>query len=244
MVKLSININKIATLRNSRGMDVPSLSEVVDICVRSGCHGITVHPRSDQRHIRFDDIPALKRSLQQTSLEFNIECDPTDPALMELVFANKPTQCTLVPVQTNEVTSTDGFDLDRSAGILKPLIERLKKNGIRTSLFSRTDLHQMELAKEIGVDCVELNTINYYRKLADPVARAAEFERLRAAAELASDLGLRVHCGHDITLKILRDLIALPGLCEVSIGHHLISDSLFVGLPSVLKEHLAIIGDS
>ena len=244
MLKLSININKIATLRNSRGIDVPRLSGIIDVCAQAGCHGITIHPRSDQRHIRFEDVPALKRQLQRTSLEFNIECDPMDPALMELVFKSKPTQCTLVPVQTNEVTSTDGFDLELSGGALKPIVERLKQSGIRTSLFSRTDLHQIQLAKEIGVDCVELNTINYYRKLADPVARVAEFERLRVAAELASDLGLRVHCGHDITLKILRDLITLPGLCEVSIGHHLISRALFVGLPTVLEEHLSIISDN
>jgi len=238
MISLSVNINKVATLRNSRGIDVPNLRDTIEICLNAGCHGITVHPRSDQRHIRFDDLPVVKSAIDGRA-ELNVECDPAEE-FIELVLTTRPTQCTLVPTVPGEITSSVVFDLTRHADELRPKIERLKQDGIRVSLFSGTDPEQVQLAKRLDVDAIELYT-GPYAMASVGHARDAEYAKLLKAAEAADRLGLRVHCGHDLTVDNLAPIARLPGLKEVSIGHHLIARALMLGLPTVIREHLGIL---
>lgn len=238
MVNLSVNVNKVATLRNSRDIDVPNVSEAVEIAILAGCQGITVHPRIDERHIRYADLPLIKAQIAGR-VEYNIECDPDD-FFIRLVLDNLPDQCTLVPTKPGEITSDDGFDLENRGDELRPKIQQLRDAGIRVSLFSRTDLKQIPIAKEIGADAIELYT-GPYAMAGSAAARDEELEKLNAAAGLAHSLGLRVHCGHDLTLDNLPPLLALPGLVEVSIGHHLVALAVFRGLGGVIRDHVRIL---
>lgn len=237
MINLSVNVNKVATLRNARGEDIPDVIQAVQTCINAGAQGITVHPREDQRHIKPYDVYEIR---EMVTVEYNIEGDAR-PDLLDMAVKVQPDQCTLVPVTPGEVTSDKGWDLTKEGEGLKPVIRRLKDAGIRVSLFSGTELHQIELAKEIDADRVEFYTAPYaWAKTDQDVAR--EFGLLARAAEKAVNLGLSVNAGHDLNLENLPRMQNLPGLLEVSIGHHLISHALYVGLEQAVKDYRAALG--
>lgn len=244
-VKLSVNVNKVATLRNARGGDVPDLLAAVRTIVDAGAPGITVHPRADERHIRRADVPAIAEYLAplRDRVEFNVEGDPR-PDLLAMVEAVRPHQCTLVPVRPGEITSQAGWPADTSRSEIGAIVARLDALGVRVSLFVEADEAPIRWAAACGAQRVELYTEPYARAFAaGPAAAAASFERFAAAAELAHSLGLGVNAGHDLDLDNLRLFRRLPHLDEVSIGHALISRALFVGLARVVSEYLAVLAE-
>ena len=241
MIKLSVNVNKVATVRNSRGGHLPSVIEAVRACIDAGAPGITVHPREDARHITEADVHEIADELAPLKgrIEFNIEGDPR-PGLIDLVLAVKPDQCTLVPVLPGEITSQAGWPADTPADTLAGQIGALKAAGVRVSLFVDPEPPAIRWAKAMGGDRVELYTEPFARAFErGPAAAAASFERYVTAANLAFELGLGVNAGHDLDLKNLTLFRTLPHLDEVSIGHALISRAIFVGLGKVVKEYLA-----
>ena len=235
--KLSVNVNKVATLRNSRGGTTPDLLESVRVCVRAGAPGITVHPRADQRHVRPDDVRDIARLLAgMPHVEYNIEGDPR-PELLDLVLSVRPTQCTLVPVRPGEITSQAGWQPETSVAELRSVVGGIKKLGVRVSLFVDPDADAVEWAAEVGGDRVELYT--------EPFARAFEagqgdesFRQYAGMATLAHSLGLGVNAGHDLDLQNLSTFRHLPYLEEVSIGHALVSHALFVGLDQSVRAYI------
>jgi pyridoxine 5-phosphate synthase len=244
MINLSVNVNKIATLRNSRGGSVPSVLRAVDTCLDAGAPGITVHPREDERHIRASDVTQVaaliaKRRAAAPAIEFNIEGDPR-PAFIDLVLAAHPSQCTLVPVVPGEVTSQAGWPADTSPERLGGVIRRLKAAGIRVSLFIDPQEAAVRWAARLGADRIELYTEPFARAFAagEQSGRHA-FSTYRAAAELAHSLGIGVNAGHDLDLDNLVLFRTLPYLDEVSIGHALISRALWVGLDRAVRDYLA-----
>ncbi len=246
MICLSVNVNKIATLRNSRGGELPDLLKAVDTCVQAGAQGITVHPREDQRHIKPADVTDIAARLaeinrrRKTDIEYNIEGDPR-PDLIENVLQTKPTQCTLVPVVAGEVTSHTVWDIRESGTVLKPIIDALKTAGIRVSLFSGTDVEQIARTRDIGANRIELYTAPY--AMAQTLSEIEhEFRLLATAATAAMDFGLGVNAGHDLDLHNLPLMQKLPGLLEVSIGHHLMADALYIGLEAAVKAYRAALG--
>jgi pyridoxine 5-phosphate synthase len=242
MVRLSVNVNKVATLRNSRGGAVPSVLDAVQVCVAAGAHGITVHPRADQRHIRPDDVRAIVQALApvRSRVELNIEGDPR-PELIQLVQETAPDQCTLVPVTPGEITSQAGWTSATAAG-LPPLVRELKTSGIRVSLFIDPADEAVRLAASAGADRVELYTEPYARAFEQgSAARAGSFAGYVRAAKLAHSLGLGVNAGHDLDLENLTLFRTLPHLDEVSIGHAIISRAVFVGLDRVVREYLTVL---
>lgn len=232
MTQLSVNVNKIATLRNARGGNVPDLVRVALDCERFGAQGITVHPRPDERHIRYQDVYDLKQVL---TTEFNIEGNPI-PSFMELVGRVRPHQVTLVPDAPDALTSSAGWDVAANRSFLTEILGQLKEWGIRTSIFVGTDLRNLEEAASIGTDRVELYTEPYAALYAEDRERAiAPFVR---AAEHALSLGLELNAGHDLSLENLAFFSAsIPGLSEVSIGHALISDALYLGLEETIRRY-------
>jgi pyridoxine 5-phosphate synthase len=239
MTKLSVNVNKVATLRNTRPqLDIPSVVHCSRICLEAGAYGITVHPRPDQRHIKPSDVDAIVMLLKAfPSAELNIEGNPFE-AFMDLVERASPTQATLVPDTTDQVTSDHGWDLKKDFDRLKPIVDRLKNKGIRVSLFMDPDPTLMELAKKIGADRVELYTEPYAAAFARRKAHAAD--SYVAAAARAIDLGLGVNAGHDLNLENLAPFLsAVKNVAEVSIGHALIGDALEFGLRETVKKYLA-----
>jgi pyridoxine 5-phosphate synthase len=246
MVRLSVNVNKVATLRNSRGGWFPDPVEAARVAVESGAPGITVHPRRDQRHIRPDDVRAIAKLLAPVRghVEFNIEGDPR-PDLVELVEQLHPDQCTLVPVKPGEITSSAGWPADSTPRALSDAVAELGRQGIRVSLFVDPEEHAVRWAASVGADRVELYTEPYARAFEAGVAKAEEsFRRYAAAAEIAHQLGLGVNAGHDLDLKNLTLFRTLPHLQEVSIGHALIGRAIFVGLSTVVQEYLAVLAGS
>ncbi len=241
--RLSVNVNKIATLRNSRGGRVPDPLEAARVCVQAGSPGITVHPRADQRHIRPDDARAIAEYLAplRGRVEFNIEGDPR-PDLIDLVRTTVPDQCTLVPVRPGEITSQAGWPADTPRGDLEGVIAELKGRGVRVSLFVDPEPAPVRWAAGLGADRVELYTEPYARafEAGEPAARAS-FARYIAAAELAHGLGMGVNAGHDLDLENLVLFRTLPHLDEVSIGHAIISRAVFVGLDTVVREYLSVL---
>jgi pyridoxine 5-phosphate synthase len=240
-VKLSVNVNKIATVRNSRGGRTPSVIEAVRTCIDAGAPGITVHPRADARHITTDDVHEIADELAplRGRVEYNIEGDPR-PGFLELVLAVKPDQCTLVPVKPGEITSEAGWPATTPADALSDMIGALKAAGIRVSLFVDPEPAAIRWARTMGADRVELYTEPFARAFdRGPDAAAASFERYVAAANLAFELGVGVNAGHDLDLRNLTLFRTLPHLDEVSIGHALVSRAIFVGLGKVVKEYLA-----
>jgi pyridoxine 5-phosphate synthase len=231
MINLSVNVNKVATLRNARGGDEPNVVQAARTCIEAGCQGITVHPRADQRHIRPDDVRDLAAMV---TVEFNIEGDPRHE-LLDLVMEVGPTQCTLVPTEPGEITSHHGWDIGQSEKILLPAIERLRAGGIRVSLFMDAEPALMEGAAAIGADRVELFT-GPYAMAKTKQEIEAEFSRLRDSHDAAVDAGLELNAGHDLNLDNLHRILELPGVKEVSIGHALISHALYVGLSQAVKE--------
>jgi len=238
MIRLSVNVNKAATLRNARGGNDPDVLRVARTCIEAGCHGITVHPRPDGRHIRTADVEALAAML---SVEFNVEGYPS-PEFLALVGRVRPAQCTLVPDAPEVLTSNAGWRLTGETAWLADVIARLRGNGSRVSLFMDPDPAQMERARGLGADRVELYTEPYAR--AFPTTRRDEvFACYRAAAEAAVAVGLGVNAGHDLDLENLPYLARhLSGLAEVSIGHALISDALFLGLTAAVRADLGALG--
>lgn len=229
---LSVNINKIATLRNARGENVPDVQQVAVDCEAFGANGITVHPRPDERHIRRDDVYKL-RPLVKT--EFNIEGYPS-PEFMELVLQVRPEQVTLVPDAPSQVTSNSGWNVTDNVDFLTDVVDRLKEAGIRTSIFVNPDVEQIKAAARTGVDRIELYTKPYadlYRT--DREAAVAPFVE---ASRAAHNAGLGVNAGHDLNLENLRFFSEkLPYLDEVSIGHALISDALYLGLRETIRQY-------
>ena len=233
MTKLSVNINKIATLRNSRGGDVPNLLKVAKDIQEFGAQGITIHPRPDERHIRYQDARDLK---PMVTTEYNIEGNPIRK-FMDLVLEVKPTQVTLVPDTINQITSNAGWDTVTNKSYLKEVISEFKNAGIRTSIFIDTDLKLIEAAAKIGTDRIELYTEHFasaYEKDNKQVIKP-----YIAAANLAHELGLGINAGHDLSLDNIEFFKQnIPNLAEVSIGHALISESLYLGLQNVVNMYL------
>lgn len=236
-IKLSVNVNKVATLRNSRGGSEPGVLEAVNVCIKAGAPGITVHPRADQRHIRTSDVHGIAELLKTfPQVEYNIEGDPR-PELLDLVLRVRPTQCTLVPVVAGEITSQAGWRADTPVDELTSIVASIKKLGVRVSMFVDPVAEAVKWAAAVGGDRVELYT--------EPFARAfeagrgeASFHTYAQAAELAHSLGLGVNAGHDLDLKNLPLFRKLPHLEEVSIGHALISHALYVGLDRAVRDYL------
>ena len=231
MINLSVNVNKVATLRNARGGDEPNVVQAARTCIEAGCQGITVHPRQDQRHIRSDDVLDISKMV---SVEFNIEGDPR-PDLLDMVTELRPTQCTLVPVEPGEITSHHGWNIDKDEKILAPAIERLKAEGVRVSLFMDPEPAHMAKASAVGADRVELYT-GPYASAKTETEIANEFARLHDSHDAALDAGMELNAGHDLNLENLYRLQDLPGIKEVSIGHALISHALYVGLAQAVKD--------
>lgn len=242
--RLSVNVNKIATLRNSRGGRVPSVLEAARVCIAAGSPGITVHPRKDQRHITPDDVRTLAAELssRRGAVEYNIEGDPR-PDLLEMVHAVRPDQCTLVPVREGEITSQAGWPPDTPPDSLGRVVRDLKAAGVRVSLFVDPVPEAVQWAAKLGADRVELYTEPFARAFEEgEAAGRRSFETYAAAARLAHDLGLGVNAGHDLDLDNLVLFRTLPYLDEVSIGHAIISRAVFVGLETVVKEYLHVLG--
>jgi len=245
MTALSINLNKIALIRNSREGNYPSLVKHAQTCIDCGVDGITVHPRPDQRHIRPDDVrqlAALTHPLDE--VEFNIEGNPfadalgSYPGLVALVQETQPDQCTLVPDADNQLTSDHGFDLTQQADQLIPIIEQIKAMGVRVSLFMDPDLQQIKLASEVGADRIELYTGPYAAAWGSNQLETL-FQQHLEAANLATSLGMGVNAGHDLNLDNLAKFASIPDLLEVSIGHAFTVDSLDMGMVSALRAYQA-----
>jgi len=241
--RLSVNVNKVATLRNARGGTVPSVLDAVRVCVRAGSPGITVHPRADERHItRADarDIAHLLRA-EHPGIEFNIEGDPR-PDLLALVEEVRPDQCTLVPVKPGEITSQAGWQPGPSTDALPDVVARLRARGIRISMFVDPIPESIRWAASIGADRVELYTEPYAKAFEHGVeAGRASFARYADAARVAHAAGLGINAGHDLDLANLVIFRDLPFLDEVSIGHAIISRAVFVGLETVVREYLDVL---
>ena len=247
MIALSVNLNKIALIRNSREGNFPDVVAHGRTCLDAGAQGLTVHPRPDQRHIRPGDVRDLAALCKgRDRIEFNVEGNPFAepmadyPGLMSLVLETQPDQCTLVPDSNDQLTSDHGFDLKRDGARLEPMIARLKDANIRVSLFMDPDLAQISLAREVGADRIELYTGPYAEAVAtqspdlEPI-----FAAHCAAAEHARQLGLGVNAGHDLNLINLPRYRTLPGLLEVSIGHALTVDALNMGLDNAVTAYLS-----
>jgi len=232
MTRLSVNINKIATLRNSRGGDNPNLVQVAKDCERFGAEGITVHPRPDERHIRYQYVYDLSKIL---TTEFNIEGNPKETKFVELVLANKPDQVTLVPDTLGQLTSDHGWDTITEQDYLKQIIGVFKKEGIRVSIFVDPIEKMIEAAATTGTDRIELYTEMYAKQFAAGNKEKA-IEPYIIAAALAKKLGLGINAGHDLDRFNLPYLIqSIPSIDEVSIGHALISDALYLGLENTIQ---------
>lgn len=233
MTKLSVNINKIATLRNSRGGDTPNLVQFAKDIQQFGAQGVTIHPRPDERHIRYQDAYNLKPIVYT---EFNIEGNPI-PKFVDMVLKIKPTQVTLVPDADDAITSNAGWDTIKHKGFLSEIIQEFKQNNIRTSVFLDANLKQVEGAKETGTDRIELYTEDFAHQYS--LGNKAAIKPYIECAELANSIGLGINAGHDLSLdniKYFKDNI--PELLEVSIGHALISESLYLGIENVVNMYL------
>lgn len=232
MTKLSVNINKLATLRNSRGGNNPDLIKAATDIERFGAEGITVHPRPDERHIRYADVYALKKIV---TTEFNIEGNCTEKSFVDLVLANKPAQVTLVPDAAGQLTSNHGWNTIEHAAYLKEMIAVFKNAGIRVSIFVDPVVEMVEGAKTTGTDRIELYTEAYARGYAAGDKEAAIAPYIAAAGK-ANELGLGINAGHDLDLHNLQYFSKnIPGLLEVSIGHALICDAIYLGLENTVQ---------
>ena len=240
MTKLSVNINKIATLRNSRGGNNPDLVETALDCERFGAQGITVHPRPDERHIRYQDVYDLKSVIKT---EFNIEGNCQEKAFVDLVLANKPAQVTLVPDALNQITSNPGWDTITHQSYLKDIIAQFKEAGIRVSIFVDPDPKMVEAAATTGTDRIELYTEAYAHQYNQNKEQA--IAPYIEAAKIATQTGLGLNAGHDLDLNNLKYFaLNIPGLLEVSIGHALICDALYLGLQHTIMLYLRQISDA
>jgi len=247
MTRLSVNLNKIALLRNQRDIGIPSVIESAKTVIKAGAYGVTVHPRPDQRHIRFSDVDELDELLRTShdNVEFNIEGNPFTGKYMEIVSQVKPTQATLVPDAPDANTSDHGWNLQENKERLLPIVKQLKQLGIRTSLFMDPDVTGIKLAKQLGADRVELYTEPYAR--AHRTSRNVDetLNQYATAAKAALDIGLGLNAGHDLNLKNLQIFCStIPGILEVSIGHALIADALEMGLYDAVTEYLKVLSQT
>ena len=232
MTNLSVNINKIATLRNARGGNNPDVIKAALDIERFGAHGITVHPRPDERHITYKDVYDLKKVL---TTEFNIEGNPTEDEFVKLVLANKPTQVTLVPDARGQLTSNYGWDTVTNQDYLKEIIATFKAEGIRVSIFVDADIKMIEAAKTTGTDRIELYTESFAKQFSLGNKQLA-IEPFITAAKKANELGLGINAGHDLDLQNLQYFAQnISQLLEVSIGHALISDAVYLGLENAVQ---------
>ncbi|MEE9334211.1 MAG: pyridoxine 5'-phosphate synthase [Granulosicoccaceae bacterium] len=241
---LSVNLNAIAQLRNRRDLPWPSVVEMGRIALSTGAHGLTIHPRPDERHIRFSDIPDLHKLIKDDfpSAEFNIEGYPTEQFL-EIAESFKPDQITLVPDDPSQATSDHGWDFQANHNLLTASIDRLSKLGIRTALFADPDPAGIPWAVNTGCDRLEFYTGPYGGSYDNPAVEAEELEKLGAAAKAALGAGLGINAGHDLTVDNLPALIKqLPELAEVSIGHGLTADALIYGMEETIKRFLRACG--
>ena len=250
MTALSINLNKISLLRNSREGNYPNIVKHAKICIEHGADGITVHPRPDQRHVRPKDVRDLAELVRlQPNLEFNVEGNPFAPPIadypgfLELVEETNPDQCTLVPDTDSQLTSDHGFDLHSSGEALYPIIQRLKNQGMRVSLFMDPDLEQIDLAAKVGADRIELYTGPYAASWGTDSLEAI-FQQHLKAAQLATSLGMGVNAGHDLNLDNLAKFSSIPNLLEVSIGHAFIVDSLSMGMASTVQAYKKLLSQN
>lgn len=249
MTHLSVNLNKVALLRNARPLDIPSVTHMARVCIEAGADGITVHPRPDQRHIRRSDTYALAELLTAfTPVEFNIEGNPLQPPWMEIVREIRPTQATLVPDTPGQSTSDHGWNIAQAGETLKPIIQELQSLGCRVSLFMDPDPAQITLLKELGCmgaaapieTRIELYTEPYATAYRQGKA-AASLAQYAAAAKAAQSIGLGVNGGHDLNLANLPQFCTLPNLLEVSIGHALTADALELGMAKAVQAYLAVL---
>ncbi len=238
MTKLSVNLNRVALLRNSRPLTMPSVTQAAQVCIDAGAHGITVHPRPDERHIRKTDVYELKEVI--SGVEYNIEGNPF-AEFMDMVRDVRPDQCTLVPDEPHQATSDHGWDLKQDGERLKPIIAELKDLGIRVSLFMDPEPKNMILAKALDADRIELYT-EYYASECARGTVGPVFRQYADAARAAQDVGLGVNAGHDLNLDNLGEFVTIPHILEVSIGHALIADAVFMGLENTVKAYLEVLG--
>jgi len=241
MTHLSVNLNKIALVRNSRALGIPSVTKAAKTCIAAGAYGITVHPRPDERHIRYSDVYELKPIV--SSVEFNIEGNPLEGRYMEIMPLIKPTQATLVPDKIGAVTSDHGWDLNKeNLKKLTPIVNKLKELGIRVSLFVDPVIETVEKAKQLGADRIELYTEPFARAFSEKKNLKEITAKYAAAAAKAAQIGLGVNAGHDLNLDNLPFFckIVVP-VMEVSIGHALISDALDMGLANAVKAYCRIL---
>lgn len=244
LIRLSVNVNKVATLRNSRGGSFPSVLDAARVCLDAGAGGITVHPRGDERHIRASDarelVPLLAGARARGHVEYNIEGDPR-PDWLALVHELRPDQATLVPVRPGEITSEAGWRSDDAAAVA-PVVSRLKAAGIRVSVFIDATVPAVEWAGRVSADRVELYTGPFAHAYAQSHAKGERvFAAHVAAAERAHQLGLGINAGHDLDLDNLQLYRQLPHLAEVSIGHAIIGRAVFEGLSKVVREYLEVL---
>ena len=238
MIKLSVNINKVATLRNSRGGNNPNLLSVAKDIERFGADGITIHPRPDERHIRYEDVYSLKKII---TTEFNIEGNPRDQKFIDIVLDNKPNQVTLVPDEPGQLTSNHGWDTIKHKNYLIEIIELFKKEGIRVSIFVDPDVTAVIGAEATGTDRIELYTESYAKQfdhttITNSVVNQLAIQPFVLAAKKANELGLGINAGHDLDLNNLKYFSEyIPGLLEVSIGHALICDAIYLGLENAVQ---------
>ncbi len=236
----SINFNKIALLRNSRGRDYPSVRGFAQNAINLGVGGLTLHPRPDQRHARYSDVFDLAQLAEEyPGTELNIEGYPTDKFL-DIVLEAKAHQCTLVPDAPDQITSDHGWDAIKDAELLKPIIKRLKDNGIRVSLFMDPDPEQIERVVETDTDRIELYTEEYAENFHTDACQET-LDKYAKAVSLANSLGLEVNAGHDLNLENLSRFLTIGGIKEVSIGHAVIVESLEMGFENVVRQYLEIV---
>lgn len=251
MTKLSVNLNKIALLRNSRETKIPNVVKAAETVIAGGADGITVHPRPDQRHITPNDVIELSELLKKPKyhhIEFNIEGNPLFseqangyPGFMNLVEKVRPTQCTLVPDSNDQLTSDHGWNFEKITFDFRQMVETLKSQGIRTSAFLETDYHQIDLAKKMGLDRIELYTGPYANSF-DEDMQIENLNKLILASEKCINLGLVVNAGHDLNQKNLPLFIQqVPKVSEVSIGHALVCDSIYEGLEQTVRNYKSIL---
>ena len=247
MSLLSVNVNKIAVLRNSRGGSEPDVVRAARACLYAGAHGITVHPRPDQRHIRADDVHGLAELTRECQVELNLEGNPFAPpregypGFLALCEQARPAQATLVPDSDGQITSDHGFDFDRDGERLRPLVAELKSYGCRVSVFVDAGCSSLEKAAAIGADRIEIYTGPFAEAMAAGDAEA-ELAHCIQTARLARSLGMGVNAGHDLSQANLQEFLeAVPGVFEVSIGHALIGEALYAGLHRTVQNYLAIL---
>ncbi len=244
MINLSVNLNAVALLRNRRDLPWPDLADIGRLALGAGAAGLTVHPRPDERHIRRDDVFVLRDMLRQEypDKEYNIEGFP-DERWLRIVEEARPDQATLVPDAPDQATSDHGWDFAAQADFLRPIVQDLKRLGIRVSLFANPDPEGLEIAKELGADRIEIYTGPYGQAYADQRRQTQELQKIAFTAQQAQALRLGVNAGHDLTVQNLTPLImAVPNLDEVSIGHALIADTLKFGMPETVKRFRRALG--